>query len=94
MSGKIKLESSYDSLKKHSFPADFRFVLIDRVMPRDYKLSNLENFTLSLHRLSRLVCISDIKALQLDASSTIEEAVPITIDQPVGVKDKTNFLKL
>jgi KUP system potassium uptake protein len=88
VAGKIKLESSYDSLKKHSFPADFRFVLIDRVMPRDYKLSNLENFTLSLHRLSRLVCISDIKALQLDASSTIEEAVPITIDQPVGLRIK------
>jgi len=60
-------------------------------MPRDYKLSNLENFTLTLHRISRLVCISDIKALQLDASSTIEESVPITIDQPVGLRIKRIF---
>jgi KUP system potassium uptake protein len=88
VSGKIKIESTYESLKKHSFPADFRYVLIDRVMPRDYKLSNLENFTLTLHRLSRLVCISDIKALQLDASCTIEESVPITIDQPVRLRIK------
>jgi KUP system potassium uptake protein len=87
-SGQIKLESSYYSLRKHSFPADFKYVLIDRVMPRDYKLSNIENFTLALHSLSRLVCISDIKALQLDPSNTIEEQVPITIDQPVDFRIK------
>lgn len=87
-SGQIKLESSYPSLRKHSFPADFRYVLIDRIMPRDYKLSNSENLTLALHSMSRLLCISDIKALQLDASNTIEEQVPITIDQPVPFRIK------
>lgn len=86
--GEIKLESSFPSLKKHSLPADFRYVLIDRVMPRDYKLSNLENFTLTLHGLSRWFCISDIKALQLDPTNTIEEQVPITIDQPIGLRIK------
>jgi KUP system potassium uptake protein len=87
-SGQIKLESSFPSIKKHSLPADFRYVLIDRVMPRDYKLSNIENFTLTLHGISRLFCISDIKALQLDSTNTIEEQVPITIDQPVGIRIK------
>ncbi len=87
-SGQIRLESSYSSLRRHSFPADFKYILIDRVMPRDYKLTNIENFTLALHSLSRLVCISDIKALQLDASNTIEEQVPITIDQPVDFRIK------
>ncbi len=87
-SGKINLESSYTSLRKHSYPADFKYVLIDRVMPRDYKLSTLENFTLTLHSLSRLLCISDIKALQLDTANTIEEQVPITIDQPVNFRIK------
>jgi KUP system potassium uptake protein len=86
--GQIKLESSYASLRAHSFPADFKYVLIDRVMPRDYKLSSLENFTLSLHSFSRLLCISDIKALQLDAANTIEEQVPILIDQPVDFRIK------
>jgi KUP system potassium uptake protein len=83
-SGEIKLESSFDSLRKHSLPADFIFVLIDRIMPRDYKLSNLENFTLTLHSLSRLFCISDVKALQLDSCNTIEEQVPITIEQTIS----------
>jgi KUP system potassium uptake protein len=87
-SGQIKLESNFDSLKKHSLPADFMYVLIDRVMPRDYKLSSLENLTLSLHSLSRLLCISDVKALELDSSNTIEEQVPITIDQPIDFRIK------
>jgi KUP system potassium uptake protein len=86
--GEIKLESSFPSLKKYSLPADFKYVLIDRVMPRDYKLSNNENFTLALHGISRLFCISDIKALQLDPTNTIEEQVPITIDQPIGQRIK------
>lgn len=82
-SGEIKLESSFTSLKKHSLPADFKYVLIDRIMPRDYNLSSGENIILGLHSLSRLICISDVKALQLDSSNTIEEQVPITIAQPV-----------
>lgn len=87
-SGEIKLESSFDSLRKHSIPADFIYVLIDRIMPRDFKLSSIENFTLLLHGLSRLFCISDVKALQLDSCNTIEEQVPITIDQPIDLRIK------
>jgi KUP system potassium uptake protein len=84
--GEIKLESTYDSLKKYSMPADFKYVLIDRIMPNDYKLSGRENVTLALHSLSRLLCISDVRALQLDSANTIEEQVPITIDQPVETR--------
>jgi KUP system potassium uptake protein len=87
-SGQIKLESSFDSLKKHALPADFMFVLIDRVMPRDYKLSSIENLILSLHSISRFFCISDVRALELDSSNTIEEQVPITIDQPIDFRIK------
>lgn len=87
-SGEIKLESSYDSLRRHQIPADFKFILIDRVMPRDYKLSNIDTLTLTLHSFSRLLCISDVRALQLDSANTIEEKVPITIDQPLGRRIK------
>jgi KUP system potassium uptake protein len=87
-SGKIKLESNYPSLRKHGIPADFKYVLIDRIMPRDFKLSTMENLTLVLHGISRMVGIEDIRALQLDTSSTIEEQVPITIDQTVTSRIK------
>lgn len=82
-SGEIQLHSSFTSLRKHDFEGDFRFILIDRIMSRDYTLSAWENFTLSLHSLVRRISISDIKTLNLDSTITIEEQVPITINQPV-----------
>lgn len=82
-SGEIKLESSYDSLRKYNLPADFRFVLIDRVMIHDFKLTNRENFILAIRDLVRHLSIPEERALQLDPSRTIVEKVPILIDQPV-----------
>ncbi len=82
-SGEIKLDSSYDSLKKHDFEGDFKFVLIDRIMSRDYTLSTWENFVLSLNSIVRRLSNSDIRTLNLDSTNTIIEQVPITIDQPV-----------
>ena len=62
-SGELKLESSYDSLKKHGFPGDFKFVLINRIMPHDYVLSKTENFILMIQRLANRLSINDVKAL-------------------------------
>lgn len=81
--GEIKLESSYDSLKKHNFPGDFRFILIDRIMIRDYKLRKWENFILSVNILVRKISIGEIRALQLDPTITVIEKVPIIIDQTI-----------
>jgi KUP system potassium uptake protein len=85
-SGEIALRSSYDSLKKHDFEGDFRFILIDRIMSRDYTLPNSEKFILSLNRIVRKMSLTDIKTLNLDSTNTIIEKVPITIDQPVAYR--------
>ena len=82
-SGEIKLESSFDSLKKYGLPGDFKFVLIERIMLRDFKLSNTENFILSLRSLVQHISIPEARALQLDSTNTIVEQVPIIINQPV-----------
>jgi KUP system potassium uptake protein len=87
-SGEIKLESSYDSLKKHDFPGDFKFVLIDRIMPRDYALSSWENFILSVNNIVRRLSITEIKNLNLDSTNTIVEQVPIIVDQPLDNRIK------
>jgi KUP system potassium uptake protein len=87
-SGEITVESSYDSLKKHNFPGDFKFILIDRIMIRDYKLSKWENFILTINQLANKLSISDIKALQLDPTNTIVEQVPIIIDRTIPVRIK------
>jgi KUP system potassium uptake protein len=87
-SGEIKLQSSYESLKMHDFEGDFKFILIDRIMSRDYNLSNWENFILSLNSVVRKISITDLRTLSLDTTNTIIEQVPITIDQPLSYRIK------
>jgi KUP system potassium uptake protein len=82
-SGEIILESSFNTLKKYGLPGDFKYVLIERIMLRDFKLSNTENFILTLHLLVRQLSLPEERTLQLDTTSTVVEKVPIIIDQPV-----------
>jgi KUP system potassium uptake protein len=85
-SGEIKLNSSYESLKKHHFPPDFLFVNLDRIMTQDYQLSPWETIIMGLHALTRKLSINDVKALGLDSSCVIEEKVPISIERPLTRK--------
>jgi KUP system potassium uptake protein len=87
-SGEITLESSYDSLRKHNIEGDFKFILIDRIMSRDNKLSNRESFLLSLNSIIRKLSITDLRAMNLDPTNTIIEQVPIIIDQPASYRIK------
>jgi KUP system potassium uptake protein len=82
-SGEIKLVSGYDSLKKHGFPGDFKFVILERIMLPDFKLSNVENFILTIRGVVRNISISDERALQLDSANTVVERIPIILKQPV-----------
>jgi KUP system potassium uptake protein len=86
--GEFKLQSSYDSLKKHDIEGDFKFILIDRIMSRDNTLSAWENFILALNTLIRKLSLTDIRTMNLDSTNTIIEQVPITIDQPVAHRIK------
>jgi len=83
-SGEIKLESGFTSMKKRGLPGDFKFVLIDRIMLHDFKLSNFDSFIISLYSLVRRLSIPAERAFNLDNTSIIVEKVPIMIDQPVG----------
>ena len=82
-SGEINLKSSYDSLRKHDFPGDFKFILIERIMIRDFKLSNWENFILTINRITQSISLPEIRTLKLDSTNTIIEQVPIIINQPI-----------
>jgi KUP system potassium uptake protein len=82
-SGEIRLKSSYNSLKKHDFPGDFKFILIERIMIRDFKLTKWENFILAINSIAQLISLPEIKALKLDPTNTITEQVPIIIDQTI-----------
>jgi KUP system potassium uptake protein len=82
-SGEVKIESSYDSLRKHGLPGDFKFVLIERIMLNDFKLTKTENFILSIRSLVKYISIPEARALQLDVSTTIVEQVPIIVNRPI-----------
>jgi KUP system potassium uptake protein len=82
-SGEIKLTSGFDSLKKYGFSGDFKYVLIERIMLKDFKLSNTENFIMTIHRLIDHLSIPEVRALELDSTNTVVEQVPIIINQPV-----------
>jgi KUP system potassium uptake protein len=75
----ISMVSHYKSLKRHSIPADFLFVNLDRVLVNDYKLPPLKRFTMGLHNFIRRMGINDVKAFGLDTSNVIEEKIPIVI---------------
>ncbi len=75
----ISMVSHYKSLKRHSIPADFLFVNLDRVLINDYKLPPLKRFTMGLHNFIRRMGINDVKAYGLDTSNVIEEKIPIVI---------------
>ena len=84
--GEFKPESSYESLRRHGFPGEFHFILIDRILIRDYKLKNWESFILALNKLTSRISLGEIKALQLDSTNTSVEKVPIIIDQALPVR--------
>jgi KUP system potassium uptake protein len=86
--GEIKLQSGYDSLRNHNVPSDFKFVNIERIMPKDLKLSNRENFIMTLYRFANKLNTNDIRFLQLDSTNTTIEQVPILIDQPSHMRIK------
>ncbi len=83
-SGEINIESGYDSMKKYGLTGDFKYVLIERIMLRDFKLSSMESFILTLHRLIDHLSIPEVRALELDSTNTIVEQVSISVNQPVA----------
>jgi KUP system potassium uptake protein len=82
-SGEINLESSYNSLRKHDFPGDFKFILIERIILRDFKLTNWESFIFAINRIAQRISLPEIRALKLDSTITLTEQVPIIIDKAV-----------
>jgi KUP system potassium uptake protein len=85
-SGEFSPGSSYESLRNHGFPGEFQFILIERILIRDYKLSNWDSFIIALNKITSKISLSDIKALQLDSTITSVEKVPIIIDQSLPVR--------
>lgn len=78
-SGEFSLDSPFKSLRKYDISSNFMFVNLDRILTVDFKLPGYEGFIMNLHNFIRKFSITDVKVLGLDASSVIEEKIPIII---------------
>lgn len=81
----IDLVSRYDSLKKYHIPADFRFVVIDRIQNYDFDFPAREQLIMDLYSFIKRFGISDVHALGLDTSNVTVETVPLYIDKDIPV---------
>ena len=88
LSAKLEVDviSRYDSLKKHHIVGDFRFIVIERILNYDYKLSAYEEFLMSVYAILKELSLSEEKAFGLDTSSVTTETVPM-ITVPVSEVD-------
>jgi len=73
----VDIMSRYDTLKKYNIVGDFRFVVIQRIMNYDYKLSTYERFLMMGYDILKEISLSEEKAFGLDTSLVALEKVPL-----------------
>ena len=76
----VDVMSRYDSLKKYNIVGDFRFVVIQRILNYDYKLSTYERFLMMGYDILKEVSLSEEKAFGLDTTLVSLEKVPLLTD--------------
>lgn len=77
--GTINMTSTHPSLKAYNIDADFRFVQLERVLPRYIDLPFWEKLTLVLYSFFRKYGVNDVAAFGLDTTLVTVEKVPLTI---------------
>jgi len=81
----INLISRYNALKAYHIPADFRFVVIDRIQNYDFDFPPREQLIMDLYSFIKRFGISEIRSLGLDTSNVTVETVPLYIDKDIPV---------
>lgn len=75
--GLVDLSSRYPSLKEHGIAGDFRFMVIERILRSNMRLSLRKMTILSLYAVINRFTTSDTQILDLDPSSVTIESVPL-----------------
>jgi KUP system potassium uptake protein len=86
--GEFELCSSYNSLKKHQVPGDFRFVLIDRIQNYDFDFPPFDQFIMNIYNVIKRFGISDVRFLGLDSSNMVVEKVPLETEEIINQSKK------
>lgn len=77
--GKLDPVSHYPSLRRHQIPADFRYIVIDRVQTYDFDFPLPEQWIMDVYEYLRRLGISDIKQYGLDTSNVETEKIPLRL---------------
>ncbi|MBX2942224.1 MAG: KUP/HAK/KT family potassium transporter [Cyclobacteriaceae bacterium] len=86
--GEIDLVSHYDSLKKHSMPADFKFIILHSLASIDSEISTFDSLIIQGYRFIKKHSLSAEAQYGLEMANVEVEKVPIMVGPPAKVRIK------
>lgn len=86
--GEIDLISHYESLKKHSMPADFKFIMLHSLASVDSEISSFDNLVIQGYRFIKRHSLSTEEMYGLELANVELEAVPIMVGPVAKVRIK------
>lgn len=76
----VDILSRYPSLRNHDVMGDFKYVFIDRIVNNEHEFTVHQKFVMQIYSLIRKMSIPDWKALGLDTSNVVVDAIPLNIE--------------
>jgi KUP system potassium uptake protein len=86
--GEIDLVSTYPSLRKHSMPADFKFIILNSWASSDSEISNFDRIIIQGYRLIKRFSLSTAELYGLEAANIETEKAPISVGPKAKAKIK------
>ncbi len=80
--------SHYDSLQKHSMPADFKFIILHSLASIDSEISTFDNLVIQGYRLVKRISLSTEEMYGLELANVEVERVPIMVGPTAKVRIK------
>src|SRR5882672_2756516 len=84
----IDMVSHYDSLKKHSMPADFKFIILHSLASVDSEISAFDDLVIEGYRFIKRHSLSTEEMYGLELANVEVEPVPIMVGPPAKVRIK------
>lgn len=84
----IDLVSHYDSLRKHSMPADFKFIILHSRASIDSEISTFDSLVIQGYRLIKKISLSTEELYGLELANVEVERVPIMVGPSAKVRIK------
>jgi KUP system potassium uptake protein len=84
----IDLVSHYDSLRKHSMPADFKFIMLHSLASVDSEISTFDNVVIQGYRFIKKFSLTTEEMYGLELANVEVERVPIMVGPVAKVRIK------